>query len=215
MKKITKEEPKKNNFMARIIGLIGEDITNCWLANPNCEYENYGRPTISLTKDQKIVKATLDFLIKRKKGPSKDHIYLVEQKNFFAHYKGNLRKIDSATAFSENYKKWSDRKCKSTPAWEIFTELSNKNRDEYTYSIKTKKGESVHTIDKIDGTMLIWYDVSEDKAVKDKFIDDNGFHDVIGLTSMVNDLKRWKDSKFKEIILDREKWIEEILSDFK
>ena len=127
-------EKEKNNFQARIIGLLGEEITKCWLKNAECPYENVGRPTIYWTENQGDIKHkdTLDFLFK-KKGDDNSSFYLVEQKNFFAHYNGNLRTIDDVPEFFISYYNWSKQKCKSTPAWRIFNEL-----DKHLYKIKVK-----------------------------------------------------------------------------
>ena len=202
MKKINwnKNEIEKNNFLARIVGIIGEDITVFWLKNENCKYENCGRPTIYWRDNQK---ATLDFLLKKRNSEDKEY-YLVEQKNFFAYYKGNLRTIEDSSKFFDNYEKWSTRKSKSTPAWRIFNEYTN-----YNYRIKTKE---IGEIDKVAGTILVWSDVNE--LDKSKFLEKYNFYDVIGVTSMVEDLIAWKDLDFKEFVLKRELWLNELFQHF-
>ena len=203
MKKIPwkKFESVKSNFLARIIGVIGEDVTKYWLENVNCEYINCGRPTVYWEGNQK---ATLDFLLK-KREPGTGGLYLVEQKNFFAYQNGGLRTIEDIPEFYENYEKWSKRKSNSTPAWRIFNELNN-----HSYTIKVK---DMDEINKAGGTILIWGDVTE--SAKLNFMEKYKFYDVIGITSMVEDLIRWKDSAFEEFILSRESWTQELFHNFK
>jgi len=194
-------QPAMNNFLARIIGIIGEDITKFWLSNVNCEYINCGRPTIYWGENQR---ATLDFLIRKKESDHSD-FYLVEQKNFFAYQNGNLRTIDDVPEFYNTYDKWSKSKTKSSPAWKIFNELNS-----HAYRIKVKGLDEVF---KINGTILIWGAVNELASLK--FKEKYGFHDVIGLVSMVEDLISWKDQDFEKFVLDRERWTRELFNSFK
>ena len=62
------KDPKRVNFIARVLGIIGEDVTKCWLNNEQCPFRDYGRPTIQWEEKETNKKATLDFLFQKKDG---------------------------------------------------------------------------------------------------------------------------------------------------
>lgn len=194
-----KTEKEQNNFLARIIGIFGEQITSYWLNDENCNYKNLGRPTLHWQIDGKKKWTTLDFLIKHKKN---NKIFLVEQKNFFAYQNGKFKTINNGE-FIKHYQKWSDGKMKSN-AWRLFNEIARDIDNQKDYEIKTKNGEYY----KLDGTILIWSDVIE----KDKFLELTKFNDVIGLTKIIKDLNRWKNKEYTNYLNEKQCWINELFS---
>ncbi len=196
---------KQNNYLSRLIGLFGEEISEKWLANDNSAYSNFGRPTIYWIEEGKKKRATLDFLIERE-----GKIYIVEQKNFFAYNKGRLRTIDSSDDFRKAFASWNTTKNKATPAWKIFNSF-----EQHEYEIKIGKKE----YRKLDGKVVFWSDLIE--ADKDYFLtlseelNRTRYNDAIGLVQMINDLKRWKDTDYEALIENYIQWNKDLFDNLR
>lgn len=195
---------QQNNYLARIIGIIGEEISEYWLKNEqNKQYSNIGRPTIYWEEAGKNHRATLDFLIQDKNGS----VFIVEQKNFFAYNKGKLRTIEDSPEFKKAFSSWHRSKSKATAAWKIFNSF-----EKTKYEVKCN-GDSYPNI---SGRVLFWSEVQPE--AKSNFLEymnemhEVSYHDVIGLVQMVHDLKQWQDESFKRLVNERMNWSNQLFT---
>lgn len=206
-----KENPKRVNFNAKLLGLIAEEITKCWFRNEKCPYENFGRPTIKWIENGKIRKATLDFLIKEKKSDLEEKYYLVEQKSLFAKNNGNLRIFQDSKRFIKAYKAWDKSKTKRTGAWRIFKKFN----DHDVISVYFKNSKNLKN--RIIGSKLIWSDVriSNESKFLEELRRETSIKEIFGLTTIIEDLKNWKDKDYQTLIQSRRKWMSEVFNHLK
>jgi hypothetical protein len=173
-KKLQKEDKP---FIAKMFGIIGEEIVSIWLRNSKCQYMDTGRPTVYSGK----TKATLDFTFLDK---SSNRCYMVEQKNLLSYHNEKLRKITNTKDFWGSFDKWSNAKQKSTDAWDIFLKFPKNT------ILKQKRNEQT----KIWGRILIWG--SCDEAGRKKMMKKFHFYDILSLENIVKDLMVWKDVEY-------------------
>lgn len=50
---------RADKFMSRLFGIFSEDIVRCWAKDPQCPYEDLGRPTLKRPDEKRGY--TLDF----------------------------------------------------------------------------------------------------------------------------------------------------------
>jgi hypothetical protein len=190
----SKENSTKTNFLSRILGVFSESIVDFWLANEKCPYRSLGRPSLYSNDNKKL--ATLDFIFQSK---TDNKNYLVEQKCFFGFKNGRLSTMSTDEIFIKEFEKWSSAKANSTPAWKYFSNFS-----EEAYEVKVKSEKIV-----IAGTMLLWASCEKEGAVK--FQEKLGINKIIGIDSIINNLKEWEDSNYLNFIDTRKNWIIDLL----
>ena len=189
-----KENSTKTNFLSRILGVFSENIVDFWLENEKCPYRSLGRPSLYSVDNKKL--ATLDFTFQNK---SDNKNYIVEQKCFFGFKNGKLCSMSTYEIFIKEFEKWSTAKANSTPAWKYF---SNFSKERYDVKVKTKKIET-------EGTILLW--ASCEKEGAEKFQEELGISKIIGVDSIISDLKQWEDNNYSKFIDTRKNWIIELL----
>ena len=190
-------DKEKIDFLSRFFGIFNKEIVRFWLRDHNnSKYEDLGRSTIYNTKGEKI--ATLDFTLRNK---ATGQNYLAEQKYWFGFQNGNLTTISEENSFWVRFSKWSNKNYKSKPAWKVLIE-----KDKTNWIVKTQKIKTA-----ISGSILIWADYNE--AGKSRMISEYGFHDVVSLKEIVQDLKNWNNQDYIRYISGIKHWTEELLCD--
>ena len=201
-------DEKQNNLLTRVFGIFSEEIINCWLAYPDCEYKNLGRPSIYKKNERP---STLDFLFEKKKGTNKGALYIVEQKCLFSYNKGNLLCMTETNL--EHFEKWSTQKAKYSKAWKDFREIHSylKNED----VVIKWKGSTPELTKKVVGNILIWGKWMDNTKHADPKIDK-----IISMESIMNEMNEWdnlgvKSSgvSFKEFILSKKKLVNNMFNE--
>lgn len=187
---------KENAFLTKVFGAFSEEIIECCLKYPLCEYKNLGRPTIYFKKENGVKftpSSTLDFLFQKKTNSGTGNVYLVEQKSLFSYDNGNLLCMSDDSSLVR-YDRWSKQKLK-TKAWEDFLNTKNiKKQLSKEYQIKYKKNIEV---EKLKGNILIWgkWEMSCDFSKRDIDI-------VLSIEDMINDMHLWDETGSEKYYTD-------------
>ena len=181
---------KREKFLSRLFGILSEEIVKVWCDNCKSPYKDLGRP--SLYEDGKYTGTTLDFTFKDR---ITDKIYIVEMKceiqyeNFKYFY---LSDDSELNRFLDHHNK---------KAFERFKKLPTES-DKYIIKypdpeFSTKKKQ----LDNIDGIILIWGKVDQEK-IENKKIESSSFnfHQILSVERMISDLIEWEDEDYKCMI---------------
>lgn len=178
-------EPARDKFVARLLGIVSEEIVAAWCRSPNAPYENLGRPRLH-TRDRSAA-YTLDFTLRRR---SDGQVFVAELKceTEYRNYRYlTLRdpgQLDHHTG----------------GAFRHFLAFA-REPDQYEVLVS---GQPVDAA----GAVLIWGEVSEagQYAVRAHY----QFSDVLSLSDMLSDLKCWSDGGFQRFLANYDSWSREL-----
>ncbi len=172
-------DQRRDNYRSRLFGMFSEDIARIWAQNPRAPYLYLGRPTIF----EGAAYATVDFLFQAPDGRR----FVAEQKSELA-WMGYayLRLVDAGQVDHHRGK----------PAFDWFLEAA---RDPGKRLVRVA-GKPVA----VDGAILVWGAV--DPAGRDAAMQACGFHDVLSVEEMLDDLRVWRDPAWAARLDELDAW---------
>jgi hypothetical protein len=179
---------RRDKFLARLFGIISEEIVRCWARNPEAPYADLGSPTL---KEPSVGNrgSTLDFTFRSKDDGT---VYVVEMKCELEYDNYRYLVLESASQLDHH----------KSPAFQKFLEMT-KDNTRYTVFVN-RRLQIVH------GTMLIWGSYTDQgrMSVRDHY----GFRDVLSVESMISDLLRWHDQEYLDLLQSYENWCTEVFA---
>lgn len=182
-------DSRRDNFLARLLGLFSEDLIAAWCECPQCPWVNLGRPTLSgHTK-----RLTLDFTLRERNG---DKIYFAEMKCWitFDNYK-HLR-LESAEQLGRMAR---------LPGQAGLFRFLTACRDPDSISV-TIGGKPVVT----QGGILIWASVSQQG--RNEVIESFQIHEVLSVEDVLDDLVQWQPEHWLQRVVELRKWSSSLYS---
>lgn len=174
-------ENQRSKYLSRLFGIFSEKIVVYWANDERAPYENLGRPTLKASGDTRG--HTLDFTFRCR---SSRRSYAAEMKCEIE-YQNFKYFILERTQQLDHHRK---------PAFVAFLR-SARYPDEYAVRIK---GNEV----KIDGAILVWGAVSS--TAKTEVMSDKGFHDVLSIEEICQDLLEWRNPEYLEMVEQYREW---------
>jgi hypothetical protein len=175
----------RDKFLARLFGIISEEVVRIWARCDAAPYSDLGRPTLRRRGTE--VRATLDFLLAARSG---GHLFVAELKCELEYQ--NYKYLALADpSMLEHHRK---------PAFELLLQTA---ADPAQVDVKTSKGPSA-----VHGAILVWGDATENG--RDATIAKYGFADILTVSSMIQDLNRWKSAEWSAFISSRRRWTTEL-----
>jgi hypothetical protein len=177
----------RSKFLARVFGIMSEEIVRLWTAAPETPYEDLGRPTVRFDGD--LRGATLDFTLRSR---ASGKVYVAEMKCEIEYERFQYFVLDSPHKLTHHTK----------TAFRSFLRVAKEPRAART----TVKGRSVV----VDGAILVWGAVTEGgcAAVQAHY----EFADVLSVESMISDLTARRDAPYMDLLKDRQKWLGEMFN---
>lgn len=177
--------PARDKFIARLLGIVSEEIVAAWCRSPNAPYENLGRPRLRARDGSAAY--TLDFTLRRR---SDGQVFVAELKceTEYRNYRYlTLREPEQLDHHSGG-------------AFRHFLAFA-REPDRYDVLVS---GQSVD----VAGAVLIWGEVSEEgrHAVRAHC----RFSDVLSLSDMIADLNCWSDGGFQSLLANCDSWSREL-----
>lgn len=172
-------DARRDNYRSRLFGMFSEDIARIWGQNPSAPYRYLGRPTIF----DGAAYATVDFLF----GAPDGRRFVAEQKSELAWMSyAYLRLVDGKQVDHHAGK----------PAFDWFLEAA---REPAKRPVRVA-GKPVA----VDGAILVWGAVEPEG--RQSAIETFGFHDVLSLESMLDDLRAWQDPAWAARLDELDAW---------
>ena len=172
-------DQRQDNFRSRLFGMFSEDIARAWAQNPKAPYAYLGRPTIF----EGSADATVDFLLRAPDGRR----FVAEQKSELAWMGYSYLRLTSAAQVRHHA---------GRPAFDWFLEAA---REPAKRLVKVG-GKPVA----VDGAILVWGAVDEDG--RQDAMRAFGFHDVLSLEAMLDDLRAWGDRAWAARLDELDAW---------
>ncbi len=173
---------RRDKFLARLFGIISEEIVRCWGKAPQAPYEDLGRPTL---KEQSGSKrgSTLDFTFRSKDDGS---VYVVEMKCEleFEHYRYLV--LESASQLYHH----------KQPAFQRFLEVA-KDQSRYTVFVSGRPQP-------VNGSILIWGSYTDQGRIRVR--DYYGFSDILSVENMIRDLLLWHNQDYLDVLQRYADW---------
>ncbi len=177
--------PSRDKLLARLFGIIGEDVVRLWAACDAAPYRDLGRPTIRRrgAKDW----STLDFTFATKDGSL---VYVAEMKCELEYQNYRYMKLTDPAQLDHHNK----------PAFKMLLTAAAEP-DQVTATIRSGS-VAVH------GAILVWGEASQAgcDSVKARY----GFKDVLTVSSMIRDLNTWQPNEWTSFVADRKRWANEL-----
>lgn len=179
--------PKKGKFFSRVLGIFSEEIVRLWAADTRAPYRDLGRPRLFCPDTEKGY--SLDFTLQHRETGK---CFATEMKCEIEYQNYKFLTLREPSQL-EHHKK---------TAFDLFRALA-----------KSPESTSVNLAKEpiqVDGAILVWGDVSAEgrTAVKDHF----GFHDVLSLSEILDDLWIWRPPEFEELVSDLGDWSFELFN---
>ncbi len=175
----------RGKFLSRVFGIFNEELVRLWAADERCRYRDIGRPTVFNASDGKGF--TLDFLFEDR----------VTHKHFIVEMKCEIEFQGYRFMTLRDPKQLDHHK---KPAFDLFRSLA---RDPQSCRVQVHR-EPIE----VDGAILIWVDVKENG--RSAIISTFGFHDVVGMNRIVEDLWIWRPEPFVSFIQSLSNWSDEL-----
>jgi hypothetical protein len=180
-------DQRRAKFLSRLFGLFSEELVRIWTNDGRAPYSDLGRSTIY---DPKLPRpATLDFTFEERRTGS---AFVVEMKCEIEFQNFKFLTLSSPMQFKHH----------SKPA---FTAFLNAAKIDAQQAVKVR-GRPQQT----QGAILIWGSVSPEG--RQSCIARYGFHDIIGIDQIIDDLIRWDSPDFAAFIDRIEGWSSELFS---
>jgi hypothetical protein len=180
-------DPRRAKFLSRLFGLFSEELVRIWSGDVRAPYSEIGRCTIY---DPKLPKpSTLDFTFIER---SSERAFVVEMKCEIEFQNFKFLTLNNPLQL-EHHKKDS---------FKAFLSAAARDGDQTT----KVKGR----LQKTEGAILIWGAVSPDG--RQSCMAQYGFHDVIGVDQIIEDLVLWNSSEFAAFIEQLNVWSNDLFS---
>lgn len=174
-------ENQRSKYLSRLFGIFSERIVAHWANDERAPYENLGRPTLKTSEDTRG--HTLDFTFRcRSSGRS----YASEMKCEIEYQNFKYFVLERTQQLDHHRK----------PAFEAFLG-SARYPEKYAVRIKGNEVE-------IDGAILVWGAVSS--SAKSEVMSDKGFHDILSIEEICQDLVTWRNPEYLEMIEQYRAW---------
>lgn len=177
----------RGKYLSRVFGIFSEEIVRIWASDPNCPYEDLGRPTLRNLQDN--LGSTLDFALRHK---STGKLYVTELKCEIEYQ--NYRYLILSNISQLNHHK--------KPAFLALLEVAGENSKQQIYL----NGKLVLT----DGAILIWGAATPVGRLA--VIEAHGFFDVLTIEGIIKDLKYWENKPYQLLIDQRRLWTNEMFN---
>lgn len=177
----------RDNFLSRLFGIFNEDIVRIWCNDARSPYDNVGRPTIRSVMGGKGY--TLDFALKER---ATERIFVSEMKCELA-YDGYKYLVLSASHQVEHHK---------GAAFKVFLDTL-KYPDNYKITINGKP-------QKTSGAILVWGHCTDEGRNSASTV--YGFHTVLSLQDMINDLREWQNDTYMGFLGERQAWCNQLFN---
>lgn len=175
----------RSKFLSRVLGIFSEQIVSIWCEHERSRYDNLGRPR--LTSSDGTQSHILDFTLKDRKT-SRTYVSEMKCEIEFLNFKFFVLKDASQLDHHEK------------PAFQAFLKAAYPNNQQATFV----KGAEVRT----DGAILVWGAV--DPVGKTDVMKKMGFHDVLSLEDICEDLNEWGCQRFVEFVGKRQQWTDRL-----
>jgi hypothetical protein len=150
-------------------------------------YKDRGRPTLRETNGTRV--HTLDFALEdRETG----HVFVAEMKCEIEYQNFKYLVLESDAQLEHHTK----------PAFEAFLQAARPSSD---WKVFVNQGEIP-----IHGAILIWGDASKEGKAQVKNL--RGFHEVLTIAEICNDLRKWECEKYRDFLEKRQRWCDEMFS---
>jgi hypothetical protein len=174
-------------FLSRIFGIFSEENVSLWAQDDRAPYENLGRPTLRSPGDSRG--STLDFTFRER---STSRIFVAELKCEIEYQNFKYFVLESIEQLTHHNKR----------AFKAFLKAATRSPDQAV----TVKGKTI----KIGGAILIWGSATQEgrRAVMEGI----GFHDVLTIAEICQDLSSWNHSGYRQLVAQRQEWCNELFS---
>jgi hypothetical protein len=174
-------------FLSRVFGIFSEQIVWLWAAHERAPYQNLGRPTIRIGERSRGF--TLDFALRDR---SSGNIYVSEMKCEIEYQNFRYFVLDHAAQL-EHHKK---------PAFDAFLRAARPTSDQ-TVQVGGKDITN-------SGAILIWGAITPEG--RDSTMRSKGFHEVLSVAEICQDLASWKCKGYSTLLEHRQKWCNELFN---
>jgi hypothetical protein len=175
----------RGKFHSRLFGIFSEELVRFWAADERCPYRDIGRPTVFNASVGKG--STLDFTFEDRVTSER---FVVEMKCEIELQGYRFMTLREAGQLNHHKK----------PAFDLFRSLA---RDHRACRVQVQRQPI-----EVAGAILIWGDVTE--TGRSAIIADFGFHDVIGMNRILDDLWLWRPEPFVLFIHSLSNWSKEL-----
>jgi len=182
------KDSERGKFLSRLFGIFSEEIVRIWCGDTRSRYEDLGRPTLKKNGEKRG--RTLDFTFKSRKDGS---IYVGELKCELEYQNYRYLTLKEPSQL-EHHK----GKANEDTGFKRFLDMA---RDPKQYTVNGKN----YTV---SGAVLVWGSVTDEggEAVMKEY----GLADVLSLQEIVDDLVKWNNRKYYELVEERAKWCQEL-----
>ncbi len=178
-------DSRRDKFLSRLFGIFNEEIVRCWGKTPQAPYEDLGRPTIKRVSEKRPYHV-LDFTLQSKND---GHVYIAEMKCELEFENYRYLTLESPSQLDHHNKE----------AFRIFLDVA-RNINQYTVTVKGQ-------LKTINGSILVWGRYTEQGRAS--VMAQYGLVDVLSLESIINDLVRWQNQDYIELLHQYERWCRE------
>jgi hypothetical protein len=174
-------------FLSRIFGVFSEEIVLLWANDHRAPYESLGRPTIKTPGDNRG--HTLDFTLRER---STGKVFVAEMKCEIEYQRFKYFVLERADQLAHHKK----------PAFDALLKAAACSANQTVYV----SGKPIGT----HGAILIWGSATQEgrKAV----IQSAGFHDVLTIAEICQDLLSWSHAGYSALIAQRQEWCNELFT---
>ena len=176
---------ERDKLLARLFGIISEEVVRIWARCSAAPYADLGRPTLRVRGTE--LWATLDFLLAARND---GRLFVAELKCELEYQNYKYLTLTDPSLLKHHRK----------PAFELLLQAA---ADPAQVDVKTAKGPST-----VHGAILVWGDATA--SGKEATIAKHGFADVLTISSMIQDLNRWKPTEWNAFISSRRGWTMEL-----
>lgn len=175
----------RDKFLSRLFGVFNEDPVRIWCRQPDCPFDDLGRPTLTPRAGGRGY--TLDFCLRRKS----DGLVFVAESKCELEYE-NYRYLTLVEAGQLLHHKGE--------AFRLFLEAA---RTPAAF-IVTVKGKAVD----VSGAILVWGRVTD--AGRQAVIGATGVADVLSLEEIISSLIATGSDEYAGFVADRSRWCREL-----
>lgn len=178
---------KRGTFLSRVLGIFSEELVRIWASDERSPYRDLGRPRVFCPESGKGY--SLDFTFEDR---ATSKLFIVEMKceiEYQNYRYMTLRQPDQVF----HHKK---------PAFDLFRSVA---RNPEQSRVEIRRAPT-----KVDGAILVWGDVTNEG--KRSTIEHFGFHDVLGLDAILEDLWEWQPTELEELVNSLGDWSFELFN---
>lgn len=180
----------RDNFLSRLFGLFNEHVVLEWCQCPEAEYENLGRPT--LRKPDERRGCTLDFTLKRRRGPGQGSVFVAEMKCWPAYENYRYLRLTDAAILERG---------RGEEAFERFLALA---AEPTAFAVEVRKDEHTVRTPAPSGAVLVWSAITPEgrEATMARY----RLADVLSVEAMLNDLRTWECASWRQYVKKLQGW---------